>query len=81
MKPFDEPLEQHKLILVELCLGASWDQPGNLFYGRFVELPRVGETVDIPHHHPRSFEVMYVRHRSATPAGDKAHVQLLLRAN
>ena len=79
MDRVDKPVESRALVSAELCLGASWAEPGNLFYGRFVVLPRIGETVQIPHHHPQCFKVVDVRHRCATPAGDKAEVKLLLQ--
>ena len=64
---------------IELCFGASWKTAGDLYLGRFVAIPRIGETIEIPHHASACYEVVGIRHRTATPAGDSASIRMLVR--
>jgi hypothetical protein len=71
-----QPIDE--LVPVEICFGSSWDHPCDLFYARFLALPRAGDIIEFPERDPGSFRVTAVRHRSATPLGGKARVQLLV---
>ena len=72
-------IEGHGLVPVELCVGSSWEQSSDLVHARFIVLPRVGDLVELPQRAPAFFRVVEVRHRSATPAGGQARIQLLAR--
>ena len=73
-----EILGEHRgTIAAELCLAAGWDAPGQIFHARFLTLPRIGESAQLPHRGTACFRVADVRHRSAAPGGVTAHVRLL----
>ncbi len=65
-----------RLLPVEICVGSCWTKPAEIFHGRFIALPRLGELVEIPQR--GVYRTQEIRHVTATPAGARPLIRMLV---